>query len=264
MLLDNKTIVVTGAGSGIGRELVLALLKKDAKIAAVDLRIDSLQELERTVTSVENLSIHPLDISDKEAVEKLPKEVETKFGEVDVVINNAGIIQPFKKINDLSYLEIEKVMNVNFYGALFMTKAFLPGLLKRPEAHIINVSSMGGFLPVPGQSVYGASKAAVKLFTEGLFAELLDTNVRVSVVFPGATSTNITKNSGVEVPNIGDKKFKTLSASEAAAQIISGIEKNRPQIFIGSDCKTMNFLYRLSPIYATKLIAKQMASLLSK
>jgi short-subunit dehydrogenase len=145
-----------------------------------------------------------------------------------------------------------------------MTKTFLPGLLKRPEAHIINVSSMGGFLPVPGQSAYGASKAAVKLFTEGLYAELLDTNVRVSVVFPGATSTNITKNSGVEAPNIGDKKFKTLSASEAAAQIISGIEKNRPQIFVGSDCKTMNFLYRLSPIYATKLIAKQMASLLSK
>ena len=260
MKLENKMVVVTGAGSGIGRELVLTLLKKKTKVFAVDLRQESLDALKKEVGESENLTTHTLDISDKTAVEKLAKDI----GDIDVLINNAGIIQPFAKVNDLDYATIEKVINVNFYGTLYMTKAFLPELLKRSEGNITNVSSMGGFLPVPGQSVYGASKAAVKLFTEGLYAELLDTNVRVSVVFPGATSTNITKNSGVEMPDTGGKSFKTLPASEAAAQIITGIEDDKPQIFLGSDCKMMNFLYRLNPLYAIKLIAKQMQSLLSK
>ena len=91
-------------------------------------------------------------------------------------------------------------MNVNFWGVVNMTKAFLPALLARPAAAVLNVSSMGGFLPVPGQAVYGASKAAVKLFTEALFAELHETNVAVTIVFPGGVATNITQNSGVAMP----------------------------------------------------------------
>ncbi|MDD3086686.1 MAG: SDR family NAD(P)-dependent oxidoreductase [Patescibacteria group bacterium] len=263
MELKNKNVIVTGAGSGIGRELVLALLKKDAKVIAADLRRESLDILKKEVGENKNLITQSLDISDKAAVEKLAEE----RNEIDVLINNAGIIQPFKKVNDLEYVEIEKVMSVNFFGTLFMTKAFLPNLLKRPEAYIANVSSMGGFLPVPGQSIYGASKAAVKLFTEGLYAELLDTNVGVSVVFPGATATNITKNSEVQAPKVSDeqmKKFKALPADEAARLIIEGIENNKPQIFLGSDCKSMNVFYRLSPLRAIKLISNQMKSLLPK
>jgi short-subunit dehydrogenase len=266
MKLENKLIVVTGAGSGIGKELVLALLAKGAKVAAIDLREESLKTLKDSLgDKADRVTVHAADISDKARIEKLPAEITDQQGEIDGVINDAGIIQPFVKVNDLDYAAIDKVMNVNFYGTLYMTKSFLPGLLKRPEAYITNVSSMGGFLPVPGQSVYGASKAAVKLFTEGLYAELLDTNVHVSVVFPGATSTNITKNSGVEAPKIeGGKEYKTLPASEAARLIVSGMEKNQPQIFLGSDCKTMSFFYRLSPLYAIHLIAKQMKSLLPK
>jgi len=263
MELKNKNVIVTGAGSGIGRELVLALLKKDAKVVAVDLRQESLSALKKEGGENKNLTTRALDVSDKVAVERFSTEVE----EVDVIINNAGIIQPFKKVNDLEYADIEKVVNVNFWGTLYMTKAFLPDLLKRPEAYIANVSSMGGFLPVPGQSVYGASKAAVKLFTEGLYAELLDTNIGVSIIFPGATATNITKNSGVEAPKVSDeqmKKFKALPADEAARLIIEGIENNKPQIFLGSDCKSMNVFYRLSPLRAIKLISNQMKSLLPK
>ncbi|MCA9331207.1 SDR family NAD(P)-dependent oxidoreductase, partial [Candidatus Saccharibacteria bacterium] len=154
--------------------------------------------------------------------------------------------------------------NVNFYGTLYMTKAFLPSLLKRSEAHIVNVSSMGGFLPVPGQSVYGASKAAVKLLTEGLYDELLQTSVHVSLVFPGATATNITHNSGVDMKTpAGSGGYSMLSPDAAAKIIVNGIERNKPQIFTGRDSKLMNLLYRLSPVYATKLIARQMKSLLS-
>ena len=123
-------------------------------------------------------------MSDKAAAEALPQQVIDRFGAVDGIINNAGIIQPMVPVADLDYGVIQKVLNVNFYGVLYLTKAFLPHLKARPEAHIVNTSSMGGFLPVPGQTIYGASKAAVKLFTEGLWSELADTNVKVTVVFP--------------------------------------------------------------------------------
>jgi short-subunit dehydrogenase len=202
-------------------------------------------------------------------VEALPKEVIAGQGQIDGIMNVAGIIQPFVKVNELDYDAIERVMNVNFYGTLYTVKAFLPELLKRPEAYIVNVSSMGGFLPVPGQSVYGASKAAVKLMTEGLYAELKDTNVHVSVVFPGATATNIATNSGMKIPESTDssskkQEFPMLPACECAELIVRGMEKNKLHILTGKDSKMMNMLYRLNPVFATNLIAKQMKSLLSK
>jgi short-subunit dehydrogenase len=270
MKLQDKTILVTGAGSGIGKEIVLALLAKGAKVAAVDMRAETLEELKASVgDNADKISVHVANISDRSAVEKLPKEVIAAQGNIDGIMNVAGIIQPFVRINDLEYDAIERVMNVNFYGTLYMVKSFLPELLKRPEAYIVNVSSMGGFLPVPGQSIYGASKAAVKLMTEGLYAELADTNVNVSVVFPGATATNIATNSGMKIPNApksGEKtkEFPMLSASEAARIIIDGMEKNKLQIFTGKDSNMMNLLYRLNPVFATNLIAKQMKSLLPK
>ncbi len=127
---------------------------------------------------------------------------------------------------------------------------------------------MGGFLPVPGQTIYGASKAAVKLFTEGLNSELLSTNVRVTVIFPGAIETNISANSGLTNmkapdPEKGEKTFKMTKPTVAAQMIIDGIEKNRYQVHIGSDSKMMDRLYRLMPERAAKLIYSQMKSLLA-
>jgi short-subunit dehydrogenase len=266
MNVQDKVFVVTGAGGGIGGEIVASLLARGAKVAALDLKEEPLQALvSRMGDAGKNISIHALNIADRAAVEALPEAVIKAHGSVDALINCAGIVQPFVKINELDYAVVERVMNVNFYGTLYMTKAFLPHLLQRPEGYIANVSSMGGFLPVPGQSVYGASKAAVKLMTEGLYAELLATNVHVSIVFPGATKTEITKNSGVEAPKTaGDaaKNFPMLSAHDSAEIIVRGIERNQPQIFTGKDSRLMNKLYRLNPVYATKLIAKQMKSLL--
>lgn len=270
MNVQNKVFVVTGAGGGIGGAIVSELLERGATVAAVDLRHESLDVLKKKLSShSDNLSLHAMNIADNTDVKKLPDSVIKTHGSVDGLINCAGIIQPFVKINELDFNTIERVMNVNFYGTVYMTKAFLPHLLSRPEGYIVNVSSMGGFLPVPGQAVYGASKAAVKLFTEGLYAELLDTGVRVSLVFPGATSTDITKNSGVEAPSVPQKNgkqksFPMLSAERAAEIIVIGIENNQPQIFTGKDSNMMNRLYRLNPVFATKLIAKQMKSLLEQ
>jgi short-subunit dehydrogenase len=192
--------------------------------------------------------------------------VLSAHGAVDGLINVAGIIQPFVRFNDLDYQVIERVINVNLYGTINMVKAFLPHLLQRPVAHVANVSSMGGFLPVPGQTIYGASKAAVKLMTEGLYAELLDTNVGVSVIFPGAVATDITGNSGVDIPamdSIDQSKIRTTSPEDAARIILDGIESDDLHIYVGRDSRTMSLLTRVAPRRATHLIYRQMKDLLS-
>jgi short-subunit dehydrogenase len=264
--VSSKTIIVTGGGSGIGRELVLNLLSRGASVAAIDLNADALAETKILSADSPRLSTHTINITDKAAVEELPAKVIAIHGHVDGLINNAGIIQPFKRINDLDYASIERVINVNFWGLLYMTKTFLPHFLDRPEGHIVNVSSMGAYAPVPGQSVYGASKAAVKLMTEGLYAELLDSNVRVTVVFPGATATNISTNSGVtfegQSTDASESKFKTLPASEAARLIIDGMESDAYHVFTGSDAKMMDRIARYAPNRVAKIIYKRMKSLL--
>lgn len=266
MKVQNKVIVVTGGGSGIGRELVLKLLSKGASVVAVDIDESALGETaDRAGEGRDRLSTHIVDITDKEAVETLPEHVIERHGTVDGLINNAGIIQPFVRLNKLQYDAIERVLDVNLYGPIYMTKAFLPHLLQRPVAHIVNVSSMGGFFPVPGQTLYGASKAGVKLMTEGLYAELLETNVHVTVVFPGAIATDIAKNSGVAIDGMGDEAaqdFSPLAPDVAAEEIIEGMEQNKFQVYVGRDATMMNILYRLSPRRATRFMFNQMKELL--
>jgi short-subunit dehydrogenase len=265
MKIAGKVFLVTGAGSGMGRELTHQIIAKGGKVAALDRHLPALLETQQVCsgTSKTFLALE-VDISDRPQVLALPEQVIKHFGQIDGIINNAGIIQSFVKVNDLTFDQIEHVMNVNFFGTVSVTKAFLRHLLERPEAHIVNISSMGGFLPVPGQSIYGASKAAVKLFTEGLYAELKETTVRVSVVFPGAIATNITANSGIEMPKVtGDSSaMATMPANEAARIILQGMETNQYRILVGSDSKFMDFLCRLAPEYATNFIAKKMKALL--
>ena len=262
MNLKDKFVLVTGAGSGMGREITLELIRRGARVAAVDLHGETLAE---TVT-LAGSGVTPfiVDVSDRAAVGRLPLEIESALAPIDVLINNAGIIQPFVPVKDLSIEQAEKVMNVNFYGPFFMVKAFLPTLLNRPAAHILNVSSMGAYAPVPGQSVYGASKAALKLLTEGLRSELRETNIGVTVVFPGAVATNITTNSGLAAPEVDGQpaKFKTLAAPIAAKLMVDAIEKNKPRITVGSDARMMDLLSRLNPVFAANVIYKQMKSLL--
>jgi short-subunit dehydrogenase len=243
------------------------LLKKEARVAAIDINEAALKETAALARDHQGrLSTHIVNIIDRDAVSALPEVVIQAHGAVDGIINNAGIIQRFVKINDLDFNEIERVFNINFWGVMNVTKAFLPYLLKRPEAHIVNTSSMGGFLPVPGQSAYGASKAAVKLFTEALHSELLDSNVHVTAVFPGAIATNIMTNSGVasitSASPENNSKIKMTTAVAAAEIIVEGMEKNKYHVMVGSDAKTMDFLCRLMPERAAKLIYSQMSSLL--
>ncbi len=259
MKVKDKRIIVTGAASGIGRDLTLQLLAKGAYVAALDINEKELQITKIMAENNERLSLHLVDISDDDSIKNFKEEYFVKHSVIDGLINNAGIIQPFINFNKLEMEIIDKVMNVNFYAPLKLTKLFLNELLERPEAHIINISSMGGFFPFPGQTIYGASKAALKLFTEGLYSELLNTNVHVTVVFPGATATNITKNSNVVMNNdAGNSKIKMLSSRKAAEIIIKGVEENKFKIYVGTDSKIMNFLYKVNDKFAIKLINKIM------
>ena len=246
MQARDKVVVVTGAGSGIGRELALLLLSKGALVAGVDLRGEAMEAL--VAAHADRFAAFVCDVSQRSAVEALPERILARFSIVDGVINNAGIIQPFARLKDLDHSTIERVMNVNLFGTLFMTRAFLPHLLQRPEAHIVNLSSMGGFVPVPGQTIYCASKAAVKMMTEGLAAGLTHTKVKVSVVFPGAVATDILTNSGIGSRKPAESSSaKALPAAEAARIIVQGMERGTQRIFAGKDAAFMDKLYRLSP-----------------
>ncbi|HEY3440477.1 MAG TPA: SDR family oxidoreductase [Paludibaculum sp.] len=265
MKVQNKVILVTGAGSGIGRELALCLLARGARVAGVDIAPESLAETARLAAAhQQEFEGFTASVADRLAVEALPEQIIARFGAIDGIINNAGIIQPFSRLNDLDYSTIERVLNVNLFGTLFVTKTFLPHLLERPDAHIVNISSMGGFAPVPGQTIYCAAKAAVKMMTEGLASELLHTNVRVTVVFPGAVATNIRSNSGLGSPGSAATSGArmALPASQAARIIVDGMERDAPRVFVGKDSALMDKLYRLNPTFAARAIAKKMRALL--
>lgn len=268
MQVRGKTIVVTGGGSGIGRHLVLELNRRGAFVVAGDIRQEGLDETVRLAGGAARDDIVSViaDVTDRDAVAGLATAAVDAFGVVDGYISNAGIIQPFVKVVDLDYDDIERVIRVNLYGAIHMAKAFIPLLLERPVAHLANVSSMGAFLPVPGQTIYGAAKAGVKLLSEGLYAELLDTNVGVSVVLQGSADTGITENSGVEIPgnmSASESPYRLTTPEDAARIIIDGIEKDRLHIFVGRDALLMNLANRIAPKQSAHLIQRQMKNLLS-
>jgi short-subunit dehydrogenase len=261
-----KSSSLPGPGAELGRELTLLLLSRGARVAGIDLNSASLAET-ASLASLHPDGFEPIEanIADRQVVERLPEKVLARFGAVDGVINNAGIIQPFVTVRALDYAMIERVLNVNLMGTLYVTKTFLPTLLERPEAHIVNLSSMGGFVPVPGQTIYCAAKAGVKLLSEGLASELIQTNVRVTVVFPGAIATNITANSGVRPASAGSQHRGTMKplASRAAAEIIvRAMERNAQNVFVGRDSAFMSMLNRLSPTFAARTIANKMKGML--
>ena len=265
MNVQDKVFVVTGAGSGMGRELTIQLIAKGAKVAMADINEKGLEETQH-LAGKEQTSIHVLNVADRAAVERLPQEVMDHHGQVDAIINNAGIIQPFVSVSELSYEVIDRIIKVNLYGPIYMTKTFLPILLERPEGYIANVSSMGGFISFPGQTLYSASKAALKIFTEGLYGELKNTRVGVTVIHPGAINTNIQSNSGLEVsPQSAEPghaaAMPMLDADKAAEIIIEAIENNKFNVMVGEDAKQLDQLYRANPENAVNLIVEQMAKM---
>lgn len=260
MNLSDKTVIVTGAGNGVGRELALLLLDRGAKVACVDINPVALAEtLSLADAYAGRVSGFTADVTDRNAVESLRHEIIEQFGTVDVLINNAGIIHPFLPVEETDSSTIERVMRVNFFGALNMTKTFLPCLHAQPSAYVVNLSSAGALSPMPGETIYGASKAAVRLLTEGLRLELRQSGIRVMAVFPGGINTNIIQNSEVTVASSVNQlrnrlAFLLLTPQKVALKIIKGIGRNHTRLVLGIDAVVMDFFSRISPRIAPRMI----------
>ena len=260
MKIKGKNVIITGGASGVGKELTKQMLKLGCNVASIDINAENLEKLKEELNS-KRLRTYVVDMGSVESIKEFRENYKKDYSDVDIIINNAGIIQPFVKVEELDDKTINKVMNVNFFGPVNLIRFFMEDLTKdRSEQYIVNVASMGGFFPFPGQTIYGASKAALKIFTEGLYAELEKTNVRVMIVLPGAMNTNIATNSNVNFDtDASSANFKMLEADEAAAQIIKGIEKNKFKLFLGSDSKFLKFLYKLNSKAAISFINKKMS-----
>jgi len=249
-----RVAVVTGAGSGIGRALAVALAAKGARLALSDVDTVGLAE---TVRRAEELGaeVHSthLDVTQREAVFAYADAVLERFGTVNQVYNNAGIAY-HGEFERTEFKDIERVMDVDFWGVVNVSKAFLPHLIESGDGHLINVSSLFGLLSIPGQSAYNAAKFAVRGFTESLRQEMLIAGhpVRVTCVHPGGIKTAIARNAtvpdGVDQASFAqffDSKLARTSPEDAAKTIVDGVRKNRARVLIGGDAKLLDAWVRL-------------------
>ena len=266
MQVAGKVFVVSGAGNGMGRQVALGLARRGAHIAAVDVDESGLAQTavllraQRGTASAQAVSTHLIDVTDRRRVAELPDQVLASHPVIDGLVNIAGIIHRFAPFTELTESDAERIMAVNFTGTVDMCRAFLPVLLTRPEANLTNMSSLAALLPFATQSLYGASKGAVKQFSEGLYAELGDTGVRVVTVFPGNVDTDLTGNSGVEMLDAGNRKVRSTTPAAAGEKIIKGIERDRFRVVIGTDARFLDALSRVSARRATRFVAAQIKS----
>jgi len=262
MQIRNKVFVVTGGGNGIGRQVALELARRGGRVAIVDLNADGLEQTRSLAATPTAFSTHVVNVTDKASVDALPEQVIEAHGQIDGLINVAGIIHRFVPISELSLDEVTRIFDINFWGTVSTTLAFLPHLRKRAEASIVNISSLSALVAFAGQGFYGATKGAVKQFSEALYEELLDTGVSVTTVFPGNISTNISGNSGVAMIDAGGRKVRATTPEETARQIVDAVIAGSFRAIIGSDAKTLDRLTRLAPAQAARIIAAQMKSVL--
>ncbi len=261
--LKNKTAVITGAGSGMGRAMAVQLAGHGCKVAISDVNKEALAETAGQI-STENYS-ELFDVSDREAFFKHAENVKECFGVADIVINNAGV-SLLERIAKTKQEDFEWLMSINFWGVVNGSQAFLPDMIEQGSGTIVNTSSLNGLIGLPSQGAYTSSKFAVRGFSECLRLEMLQekTGVQVICVYPGVIKTNIVKNTRFYSDQLGrtDKQgaveeFKNMpgkTADQAAEKIIKGIVKKQPRVLIGTDAHFIEWLQRWRPIsYARTL-----------
>ena len=264
-----RVAAITGAGSGIGRALANDLARRGAHLALSDIDDTGLAE---TVSQCEGFGVkitsQHLDVADRAAVYAWADQVVADHGEVNLVVNNAGVALG-ATIESMSYEDFEWLMNINFWGVVYGTKAFLPYLKASGEGHIVNLSSVFGLISVPSQSAYNAAKFAVRGFTDTLRMELEIEGAPVSVttIHPGGIKTNIAKNARMDVSvteMAGDPEKARLdmervfitSPQKAARQILAAVQRDRRRALIGPDAKVIDFISRLPATLYQSALAK--------
>lgn len=264
MKTDRNTVaVVTGAASGIGRALAQRLAADGASLAIADLNESGLQETAGMIRD-SNVSVHRLDVSDREQYSAFVDDVLRHHGRVNLVINNAGVALA-GQTQELSIEDIEWLMGINFWGVIYGAKMFLPILQQQPEAHIVNISSIFGIIGMPGHSAYAASKFAVRGFSEAFRHELqiAGSNIHLSVVHPGGVRTNIARSARLSagaVPHAHDhdisnfEKVARTTPEAAADRIIRGVNRKEDRIMIGKDALMIERIQRWAPVRYWRLL----------
>lgn len=259
--LKNKIAVVTGAASGIGRSLAMQFLNEGATVIACDINEAGLASLKSQTQNSDKLFIHTVDTGSKEQIASFAKNVLEKFNYIDILINNAGIsIGPYQ-FEQIKIEDYERIIDINLWGVIRTSKHFLPALISRPEAAIVNISSVFGLFGVPAQVPYCTTKYAVRGFSETLRTELSESAVAITTVHPGGIKTGIVTN-GIFYDDTREelgKKFEEMAISTpeyAAKTIIEGIKAKKKRVFIGPDAKLIYFFSRFWPS-ALEWVAKR-------
>ncbi|WP_338691766.1 SDR family NAD(P)-dependent oxidoreductase [Bradyrhizobium sp. 26S5] len=269
--IAGSAAAVTGAASGIGRALALELAQRGCDLALADRDEAGLQSVAAEIAKAgpRKVSVHRLDVSEPEQITAFAHAAVSAHPGLNILVNNAGV-GLLGEFGEIGQAQMEWLFNINFWGVVHGTRAFLPLLSRQREAHIVNISSIFGILAPPGQSAYCAAKFAVRGFSESLRHELAVGNspVRLSVVHPGGVATNIARNSrtGSGITDNARRaqsieRFDSLARTtpaDAAQCIITGIEKNQPRILIGKDARLMDLLQRFLPGTYWKVMQRQM------
>jgi short-subunit dehydrogenase len=275
MSLTNESLaVVTGAASGIGRALAVQLASEGiAGIAIADVDADGLNETARVIGDASlKVSRHVVNVADLYQMQRFVAEVTAEHGRVTHLINNAGV-SLFGTVEEVSIEDIQWLMNINFWGTVYGVKLFLPVLREQPAAHIVNVSSVFGFIAPPGQAAYSASKFAVRGFTEALRHELEGTSVSVSCVHPGGVATNIARGGKIgagadEITKVKTVNYHTKVAQttpeEAARRIVRGIKRRSKRIIVGSNARMIDVVHRTAPVGYMSIINRLSGGQISK
>jgi NAD(P)-dependent dehydrogenase (short-subunit alcohol dehydrogenase family) len=250
---EGRVAVITGAASGIGRELARALARRGARLALSDVNAPELAETRRLCGGAD-VRTYTLDVAMRDAVFSHADDVRRDFGTAHYIFNNAGV-SLVGTFEHATVEEMEWLLGINLWGTIYCTKAFLPAMLAQRDGHIVNISSIFGFLGVPGQSAYNMSKFAVRGLTESLWREMKGTGVRVTVVHPGGIRTNISKAApfcklaGEFEKSLVEKTQRLLATppEECARDIVEGVARRKKRILTGKNSRKAELLARLLP-----------------
>jgi short-subunit dehydrogenase len=268
---------VTGAASGIGRALALELAARGCDLALADRDEAGLQAVAAEIgkAGTRKVTVHRVDVAEPGQIADFAQAATAAHPGLNILVNNAGVAL-LGQFGEIDQAQMDWLMNINFWGVVHATRAFLPHLAQRPEAHIVNLSSIFGIIAPPGQTAYAAAKFAVRGFSESLRHELQMANspVKLSVVHPGGVSTNIVRNSraGVGVTDNARRaqsieRFEAMAKTTPAAaalRIITGIENNQPRILIGNDARFMDLLQRFRPGTYWAVLARRIEKAIAK
>ena len=260
---SGKVAAITGAGSGMGQWLAILLSRAGCEVAVADVNEAGLQETVSQLADGVRHSVHVVDMADQQAVESFAAAVISEHQQVHMIFNNAGV-SVTGSVEQMPYEDMRWLMDINFWGVIYGCKSFLPHLQQVSEAAIINTSSIFGTVAVPSQSIYNASKFAVRGYTYALRQELKDTHIGVSCVQPGGVKTNIVNKSryrpmdnqsaSKEEMAVQFQQIARLSSEQAAQIILEGVLRDKARILVGNDARLLTWLERLLPLRYMKVL----------